>query len=304
MENSYSILLFYNYVAIDNPDQLHLDQLSLCKRLNLKGRIIVAHEGINATLEGKDSMIDEYLAEFLADPRFVDTDIKRDSGTGNAFPKLSVKIRSELVSLHLDNSDINPKTLTGKRVTPDELHALYESGAEFTVVDMRNEYEYQSGHFRGARLPALKHFRDLPNVISELEDLKDKKIVTVCTGGVRCEKASGYLLSQGFKDVSQLDGGIVSYMKRYPNQHFLGSLYVFDGRVSVSYDDGNHTVIGTCALCGAATETYANCSNLNCHDHFLVCDACPDHDGSVYCSTSCKAQNTSVPLSLSNNNLF
>ncbi len=241
----FEILLFYKYVDIKDPEALKLDQRRLCEDLSLKGRIIVAKEGINATLEGKKENTDKYLSVFLADPRFKDTHIKRSGGTGNAFPRLSIKVRKDLVSDSLP-VQVDPNQVTGKRLSPDELHQWYQNKkGEFYVVDMRNDYEYNVGHFDGSLLPGMKNFRDLPLAKEKIADLKDKTVVTVCTGGVRCEKASGFLVKEGFKDVYQLDGGIVSYMEKYPGEAFKGSLYVFDNRKVMTFDDpSKHTVIG------------------------------------------------------------
>jgi UPF0176 protein len=119
--------------------------------------------------------------------------------------------------------------------------------------------------------------------------LKDKTVLTVCTGGVRCEKASGYLKREGFKDVYQLDGGIVSYMEKYPGEHFEGSLYVFDNRITMHFNDKEkHNVIGICERCGEKSERYVNCANLACHKHFICCEACASENGSSVCSNECQ----------------
>jgi UPF0176 protein len=293
--SEYTIILFYNYVRIEDPEKLMYEQRALCDSLGLKGRIIVAHEGVNVTLEGATRAIESYCAALLADPRFADTHIKRSVGTGKAFPKLSVKVRKEIVSLGLPAAkDIDPRETTGKYVSADELHAWMaekengNSSEDFVIVDMRNDYEHASGHFKGSVLPPLHHFRDLPKILPTLEHLKNKKIVTVCTGGVRCEKASGFLVKNGFKDVYQLKGGIVTYMEKYENaaaseaaptpaQNFLGSLYVFDDRVTMAFADaklGQRPLIGTCELCGDPSEKYVNCADGQCHRHFIVCEKC------------------------------
>lgn len=276
MEN-YEIILFYKYVHIDDPAKLMMHQKELQTRLGIKGRTIVATEGINATMEGTTEAIDEYLKDLFSDPRFVGTHIKRDPGNGNAFPKTSVKVRTELVALGLDKScDIDPNVLTGIHLKPKELHQWFKDGKEFYIVDMRNAYEHLVGYFRGSILPPMDNFRDLPKFINSISHLKDKTVLTVCTGGVRCEKASGYLLSQGFKDVYQLDGGIVSYMREYPNEDFLGKLYVFDGRIATGFytDDPNHEVVGKCIFCKQPSERYTNCLVDDCNRKFIACQDC------------------------------
>jgi UPF0176 protein len=151
---------------------------------------------------------------------------------------------------------------------------------------MRNDYEHKVGHFQNSVLPPLTNFRDLPKAMPKLKKHSKEKVLTVCTGGVRCEKASGYLIKQGFKDVYQLDGGIVSYMEKYPGQHFKGALYVFDGRVTMAFP-GEREIIGTCDKCSAKTENYADCTNQDCRNQMLCCESCVADDR-AYCSAKCK----------------
>ena len=294
MEN-YTIILFYKYVHVDDTKKLRQEQFELCEKLSLKGRVIVAEEGINATLEGLSENIEKYLAEFLLDPRFADTHIKRSAGTGSAFPKLSVKARREIVSLHLDE-DFSPTETTGVHLKPDELKQWFaekEIGKDFYIVDMRNDYEYNVGRFVGSVMPKLENFRDMPRVLGELAPLRDKPVVTVCTGGVRCEKASGFLMKNGFKNVYQLDGGIVTYMEQYPAQEFQGKLYVFDKRITMDFDSDTdladkHVVVGKCGKCATACERYVNCRRPTCNRHFLCCEQCSEASGYAFCSIACK----------------
>lgn len=293
-KQDHEIILFYKYVEIPDPEVLKNEQASLCKQLKLTGRAIIAKEGINATFEGTKEKIEAYLKKFLADPRFKNTHIKRSPGTGSAFPRLSIKVRPELVSLGLGEDDINPNEITGTHLKPEELHRWFEKNEDFVIVDMRNDYEHKSGHFKNSVLPKLENFRDLKKEVKNLEKLKDKKILTVCTGGVRCEKASGFLKKEGFQDVYQLDGGIVSYMEKYPNQNFLGKLYVFDNRKVMSFEANSpeHKVISNCEKCGVASDYYVNCANLMCHKHFIACPKCEDERGNVFCSKLCSLKVT------------
>jgi|SRR3989344_68845 len=294
----YKIILFYKYVYIDDPKMERDLQFELCQRLGLKGRGIVANEGINCTFEGTSEACGEYMATMSADPRFADVHWKISDGTldGTAFPRLSVKVRPEIVSLHLGNDeDINPNEITGKHLKPADLQKWYEEGEEFHIVDMRNDYELKVGKFEGTIFPELNNFRDLKKNLKKIENLKNKKVLTVCTGGVRCEKASGLLVREGFKDVYQLDGGIVSYMEQFPGKDFKGSLYVFDKRNTMHFDDPEaHEIIGKCDKCGVPSEHYVNCANLFCHDHFICCEDClesnpPNHKsgGVAYCNWKC-----------------
>ena len=170
----------------------------------MKGRIIIAAEGLNGTVEGLLEHTQQYVEEMRKDLRFADMNFKRSPGTGQAFPKLSVKARSEIVSAHLGDEDVNPNEMTGKYLSAEELYNWIHSDKEFYIVDMRNDYEHSVGFFRNSILPPLKNFRDLPKILPSLTHLKNKTVVTVCTGGVRCEKASGFLVKHGFTDVYQL----------------------------------------------------------------------------------------------------
>ncbi len=290
MNSEYTILLYYKYVRIKEPELEKQRQMIACEALGLTGRIIVANEGINGTVEGKTEDCEKYIKWMETEKKFRNIDWKKSTGIGNAFPRLSVKVRTEIVSLHLvdDNKDIDPHKITGKRLKAAELDKMYENGEEFYIVDMRNDYELEVGKFTKTVFPGLKNFRDLRERVKEIEHLKDKKVVTVCTGGVRCEKASGFLLSQGFKDVAQLHNGMVTYMKEFPNKEFKGSLYVFDQRKTVTFDDmDKHTVIGICHYCKDKTENYFDCAYPFCHQQFLGCPECVE-EHSAYCKEECK----------------
>src|SRR3989344_2619673 len=277
MKTSFQILLYYKYVHIENPKGLREAQVELCERLNLKGRIIIAKEGINGTVEGTKEATAEYIRFITADSKFKNIRFKKSQSDGNSFPKLSIKVRDEIVSAHLGN-DISPLEVAGQYLTPEELHNLIHSDQKFYIVDMRNDYEQAVGYFANGLLAPFTNFRDLPKMLPILKDLKDELIVTVCTGGVRCEKASGYLLQNGFNQVFQLEGGIFSYMEKYPNEDFLGKLYVFDGRVTMGFntEDPNHVIVGKCIFCQGPADCYYDCQNLYCKGkrHFISCKSC------------------------------
>lgn len=284
------IILFYKYVYINDPEKVVARQKEICENLGLKGRCIIAREGINTTYEGTKENVKKYIEELEKDSRFLNIHFKLSAGTGNAFPKLSIKLRKEIVSLNLGVCDIDPNQTTGIHLKPEELHNWIKSKKEFYIVDMRNAYEHKVGHFENSILPPIENFRDLPKVVEQIAHLKNKTVLTVCTGGVRCEKASGFLITRGFTDVYQLDGGIVSYMEKYPNEDFKGKLYVFDGRVTMTFytDDQAHEIVGKCDTCGARSENYVNCANPVCHRHFIGCESClANGEGSVFCSGGC-----------------
>ncbi len=280
-------------MLVENPEKTRDWLRALGEKYHLTGRCIVATEGLNITLEGKTEDTESFIKELEGDLRFLNIHYKRSVGTGSAFPKLSVKVRSELVTGQLGSCDVDPNQVTGIHLAPEELHQWFKTGKEFYIVDMRNMYEHQVGHFAGSILPPLENFRDLPKILKEIEHLKNKTVLTVCTGGVRCEKASGYLLTQGFTNVYQLDGGIVSYMEKYPNEHFEGKLYVFDQREVMGFytDDPKHKIIGRCTMCKVPAEHYADCDRYYCGRHFVMCHDCEkkytNKEGKMYCPQGC-----------------
>jgi UPF0176 protein len=280
-----TVLLFYKYVTIEDPETVATLVRALAKSLSLTGRVLIATEGINATLEGLPEHAEKFVSEFLADKRFADISVKRSVGDGAAFPKLSVKVRTEIVGTRFSDEDANPRERTAKKILPEELREMYEKNDDFVVLDMRNDYEYKVGHFKDSVNPGLASSRDLPDALPKLEQYKGKKIVTVCTGGIRCEKMSAYLLSKGFEDVRQLHDGMHGYMEKFPGKDFNGSLYTFDQRTTMNF--GGNEIIGRCMLCESPSEKYVNCVNDYCHKHFIACDSCQEEDGTA-CSAACR----------------
>jgi len=284
----YRVLLYYKYVPIENHEEFAKEHLAFCKELGLKGRILVAHEGINGTVSGTIEQTDAYMQAMHANPLFKNMVFKIDEAEGHAFKKMFVRPRPELVTFKLEE-DIDPNQLSGKRLKPKEwLEALQQE--DVIILDGRNYYEYDVGHFRNAIRPEVKSFREFPKWIREnLSQYKDKKILTYCTGGIRCEKLSGFLIREGFKDVSQLDGGIATYGHdpEVRGKLFDGKMYVFDERITVQVNHTDEqTVVGKCLHCGAPSEKYINCTYDFCHNHHIVCEACEEKHGG-YCSPEC-----------------
>lgn len=281
----YQVLLFYKYVTIDDPEALAGRFRALMQKYELTGRVLVAGEGVNATVEGLTEHTEDFIKELFEDARLADIVVRRSQGTGTSFKRLSVKVRDEIVGTKFDKMKVDPRVKTAPRLAPEDLRAWFESQKDFVVVDMRNDYEFKSGHFKGAVNPGLENSRDLPKALSKLESLKQKTVVTVCTGGVRCEKMSAYLLAEGFTDVHQLENGIHSYMEKYPGKDYLGTLYTFDNRLVMDFG-GEREVVGTCHHCRAKTESYVNCANNACHLHYLLCGECRE-SGTLTCSLRC-----------------
>lgn len=287
----YTCLLYYAFVSIDDPAALVRAQEILCRELRLRGRILVANEGLNGTVSGTQEACDEYMRVVHTDPRFASMEFKIDIVEDHVFRKLFVRQKKEIVTFR-SKTPINPSQQTGKHLSPKEFYERL-TDPNVVVVDGRADYEYDIGHFEGALRPDIATFRDFPDWIEKnLADAKGKTILTYCTGGVRCEKLTAYLLAEGYNDVYQLDGGIVTYGKDPEVQGALwkGRCYVFDERVAVDINaDPNRKIVGRCLHCGEPTEEYVNCANHDCHEQHLSCPYCQvefDQSCSVPCMTA------------------
>ena len=266
MSEIYPVILFYKYVAVAEPEHFAAAQRALCERLALKGRILIAAEGINGTLAGPSAAVDEYVAELTSDPRFADMEIKVTPGDAQTFPRLMIKVRPEIVALHA-GAELSADQ--DNHLTPAEWKRMLEEDPEAVAVDVRNRYESAAGKFEGAVACDIEHFRELPGYVDQLAELKEKKVLMYCTGGIRCEKASALFRSRGFKHVYQLHGGIMTYQQQFGNEHWLGECFVFDQRMTVKVDDGL-VPIGTCAHTGRTTSRFVNCLHDPCHKLFLL----------------------------------
>lgn len=284
----YRILLYYKYVPLEDPEAFAESHRQLCTDIGLKGRIIVASEGINGTVSGTIEQTDAYMDTMKADPRFADMEYKVDAYHQHAFKKLIVRVKAEIVLLKLEE-DISPSELTGQRLSPIEFMEQMQDD-DVVIIDGRNDYEYDIGHFRNAIRPDVKTFREFPEWIRQQRDQwAGKKILTYCTGGIRCEKLSGLFIREGFEDVFQLHGGIVTYGKdpEVQGKYFDGKCYVFDERIAVPVNQVEDVVVGRCHHCGSPTDTYINCAYPQCHNQHLVCMPCRESHGE-YCSTGCQ----------------
>ena len=282
-------LSFYKYAKIGNPQIFRNYLFVAWDRMDVLGRIYVAHEGINAQLSLPAKRFDEFKAmiddiPFLKDVRLniaIEQDIK-------SFLKLKVKVRPKIVADGLDD-DTFDVTDKGVHVDAEKFNRLIED-PDTVLVDMRNHYESEIGHFKNAVTPDVDTFRDSLDIIEE--DLKphkeDKKLVMYCTGGIRCEKASAYYKHKGFKNVYQLEGGIIEYArqvkeKQLPNK-FIGKNFVFDERLNEKISD---EVIAKCHQCGKACDQHTNCANDACHLLFIQCEECAETMNHC-CSRECK----------------
>lgn len=289
MAGDFRVLLFYKYVEINNAEAFANEHLAFCKELGIKGRILVSEEGINGTLSGTVEQTDAYIASMNADPRFRDIMWKIDEADGHAFKKMFVRYRPEIVTLKLGEDDLNPNQVTGEYLSPQAFkEALLDENT--VVIDARNDYEYDLGHFRGAVRPDIRNFRELPQwILDNKEHFMEKRVVTYCTGGIRCEKFSGWLVKEGFKDVGQLHGGIATYGKDPEVQGELwdGKMYVFDERIAVDINRKEHVIVGKDWFDGTPCERYVNCANPSCNRRMLVSEE-NEHKYLRGCSQACR----------------
>jgi UPF0176 protein len=271
----FKIILFYVFAPLADPEAVRLWQRDLCESLGLRGRILISHDGINATLGGELSNMKRYVRKTREFEPFSKIDVKWSDGTGNDFPRLSVRVRTEIVSFGAPGElivDKNGVVGGGTKLTPEQLHELIDS-RDVTFFDGRNRLEAQIGKFTDAVVPDVSTTRDF---VSELDSgkydyLKDTAVVTYCTGGIRCEVLSSLMVNRGFSEVYQLDGGIVRYGERYGDEGlWSGSLYVFDSRMSLDFSDKT-AMIGACYRCGEPTKRIENCIDPSCHEQFVVC---------------------------------
>lgn len=284
---SYRILLFYKYVFVQHPAVIVNEHLNWCIQNDIKGRIFFANEGVNGTVSGTVENIEKYKIQIASYPEFADVWFKEDEADEHAFKKIHVRLKNEIVNGDLESVSIEHG---GKRLSPAELLRLYKEGKEFVIVDTRNWYESKIGKFKNAITPPMKNFREWKKVVNEdLRNLKDKTVVTYCTGGIRCEKASAYLVENGFKDVYQLDGGIVNFIKEFPDTYWEGGMFVFDERRVVnpnSKEELKH--IAQCYFCGKPTSYYINCHNVDCDKIIVSCHECKV-ENDYCCSDECRA---------------
>ena len=290
MNAPYEVLLYYKYSRIEDPEAYAAEHRDLCRKLALKGRIIVAEEGINGTVSGLKEHCDAYRRVLDEDVRTAGIAWKIDPAEGHVFPKMSIKVRPEIVTLGLGEEDFSPEDLTAIHLKPAEWRDAMKEG-NVVLLDARNDYEWEIGRFEGAILPGLPSFRDFPKWIRDHRDeLEGKKILTYCTGGIRCEKFSGFLLKEGLRTVYQLDGGIVTYGKdpEVKGEGYEGECYVFDERLSVPVNRTEGArVVSTCVRCGVPSIRYRNCSWMPCNAQFICCEECEGRHGR-YCDPICK----------------
>lgn len=276
------VILYYKFVKVPDPETVKYWQRNLCERFGLKGRIIVADNGINGTLAGHVDNVKAYVREMNTHPLFKGIEYKWSDGTGNEFPKLNVKVRPELVTLAPEEEFDVFDSAPGLR--PDEWHEYIEKNPNVTILDARNEYEGEIGTFKGKNVikPRIGAFKEIKRELDKLP--KDQPVLTYCTGDIRCEYLSAYMKHQGFGEVHHLDGGIIKYGEEYGDEgYWQGKCFVFDQRMNVAFSRESAD-IGECMHCGGKTSRHTNCMNPSCNALLLVCEGCSQQ---TTCSETC-----------------
>jgi UPF0176 protein len=287
------IILYYKFTPLADPAAVRMWQRVLCERLELKGRIIVSKQGINGTIGGEIDALKKYVKETKLFQPFKGMVFKWSDGEANDFPKLSVKVRDEIVAFGAaDEIQINEDGVVGggKHLKPQSVHKLIKERGNVVFFDGRNAHEAAIGRFKDSVIPDVQYTREF---LDELEDpkydsIKHKPVITYCTGGVRCEILTSLMKNRGFKEVYQLEGGIVKYGETYKDKGLWeGSLRVFDDRMNVWFgDDQAH--IAACTSCGSKTSNQENCLTHGCRKLLVICEDCRQIPANLYHSYTCR----------------
>ncbi len=284
------IILYYGFAPLSDPEAVRLWQKNLCESLGLKGRILISKHGINGTLGGDMSALKKYVRATKEYPGFRKIDFKWSDGLGDDFPRLRVRVRDEIVTFGApEELVVDRKGVVGGGIhlKPNQVNQLVaERGDDVVFFDGRNAFEARIGKFKNAIVPDVETTRDF---VAEFESgkydhLKDKPIVTYCTGGIRCEILSSVMINRGFKEVYQIEGGIVRYGEKFGDKGLWeGSLYVFDKRMNVDFTEDTKP-IGECEHCHGLTSKFYNCANLACRNLILLCNDCAGDEANKACT--------------------
>ncbi len=290
----YKVILYYNFHTIEDPEAFCRAHKKACQALNLFGRVYIAAEGINGTLAGTAEQVDAYKQYLWDIPGFAPTEFKEDQTDYVPFVKLIVKTREEIVSLKTrETYDVNKEG--GRHLSPEQWKAVLDSDEDIILIDVRNDYETRIGHFEGAIRPERENFYDFPEWLDEAGLDKNKKVLMYCTGGIRCEKFSVLMKKKGFKDVNQLQGGIINYAKTVGDAHYKGKCFVFDDRLTVPIEENQEQPLTNCEITGEPCDTYLNCANPDCNRLFICSvEGAKKYDGC--CCEDCMKSPRKRPL--------
>lgn len=273
----YFVLAYYFFTPVADPVAEVARHKDFFAERDVRSRIYISSQGINGQMSASVEAAEEYMAWLKSDERFARIQFKIHTYDEHVFPRCTVKVREQLVAL-----DREPDlALTGEHVDPKRWREMLEEKDDDTVLlDVRNDYEWQVGHFDGAELPKLETFREFPTYAKRLKEQRDPKktkVMMYCTGGIRCELYSALLKEEGFEHVYQLNGGVIQYGLEEGSKEWLGKLYVFDDRMAVPISEKEEAPpIGRCLHCGTVSEVYYNCANMDCNELFLSCPTCAE----------------------------
>ncbi|MEN9626162.1 MAG: hypothetical protein RL557_490 [archaeon] len=277
------IILFYKFQQIADVNYFKRKHLKFCKDLGVFGKVLIAEEGINGSISGSKEQIETYKKYVHNLDGFNDVWFKEEIANSHPFTKMVVRIKKEIIRIDR-KVDMSKK---GEYISPQEFLQWYNRQEDFIVIDARNYYEYHLGKFKNAINPNLSSFRGFPQFVESLKQKteKNKKIITYCTGGIRCEKASAYLKEQGFVNVYQLEGGIINFCQQFPNTVWEGKCFVFDKRLMSDINQKNKPIT-QCESCGELCDLYKNCRNRECDKLTILCTKC-DEKLQGCCSKKC-----------------
>lgn len=262
------VIAFYKFIEIDDVERLRKDLLEFCNQIRIKGRILLGLEGINGSVACTREQADAFKKFIVADKRFQDIDFKEQESIDVPFKKMNVKIKDEIVRL---GKKVDLKNM-GEFLAPNEFLEVCDD-KDTIILDTRNDYEWKVGKFKNAMTLDIRTFREFPEAVEKLKIDKNTKIAMYCTGGIRCEKASAYMIEQGFKNVRQLKGGILNFGKQCPDTAWEGSCFVFDKRL-ISEVNNEHVPITSCESCDTRCDLYRNCNNVECDRYVILCPDC------------------------------
>lgn len=269
----YRAISYYLIQDLSDPGKDLQEHKEFLSGKDVKGRIYITTQGINGQLSSSPDAGEEYIEWLKGRYVFPDHAFKIDACVDHVFPRLTIKLKQELVALG-QKVDMAKR---GQYLSPSEWRKAMESDEDYILIDVRNDYEWKIGHFEGAQLPACKTFKDFIDYADQVKkqvDEKDKKVLMCCTGGIRCEVYSALLKEKGIENVFQLEGGIINYGKSEGAKHWKGRLFVFDDRMNVPIADDQVEELGHCSHCGDECGTYYNCANMDCNALFLSCEKC------------------------------
>ncbi|MCB1111416.1 MAG: rhodanese-related sulfurtransferase [Chlamydiales bacterium] len=284
----YLVLAYYYFTAINDPHEEVRKHKEFFADRDVTSRIYISSEGINGQMSASRAAAKEYQEWMSARPEFAGIVFKEHEWHEHAFPRVCVKYRKQLVAIDKEYDLANG----GEHISPEQWKAMLESEDRPLMIDVRNDYESEVGHFEGAELPKCNTFREFDHYTDELcqrTDPKNTPVMMYCTGGIRCELYSAVLKDKGFDKVYQLDGGVINYGLKAGSKHWLGKLFVFDDRMTVPISEENTPTIGKCHLCGDESEDYYNCANMDCNHLFLCCSACLEKNKGCCCDECTEA---------------